>query len=338
MFQAVIDGQPAIGAQLYSYLPNTTTPKSTFHDPFFTTPQTNPVVLDDQGAATVYLNGNYDLRLFDADDVLIWAVDNYTFSSGVNPTPGLVQWGSSEVTLDAVDGETVLAATGLAPVGYRLLGLTTRILADFGTSHGLTGLALGDAVVLDRWGVQPTLTVGAQTREQDWHAETELLTAQPYTLLVAARGGTFDGNGQLRARLVWQTLADTDVPGADPTVISYGSAEQTLTATDGATVLTASALAPANVRLLGLTTEVLANFGTSRGLTGVALGDATLADRWGVTTTLTAETTTNLKDAKSESQLIAPAGYTVLVTAQGGAYDGQGQILVRLYWTTLTPV
>lgn len=328
---------PLIGGKLWTYAPNTSTPKASFSDPFYTIPNTNPVTLSDQGSATVYLDGNYDLRLFDPDDVLIWSVDNYTFSSGVSPVPGLVQWGASEVTLDAVDGESVLTATGLAPVGYRLLGLTTRVLEEFGTSHGLTAIALGDSVVLDRYGVQGTLTVGALTAEQDWHSDTQPLTAEPYALLVAARGGTFNGSGQIRCRLVWQTLADTDVPGADPTVISYGSGEATLTASDGETVLTASALAPANCRLLGLTTEVLADFGTSRGLTGLQLGDGVVADRWGIATALTAETTTNLRNAASDVQQIAPPGYTVLVTAQGGAFDAQGQILVRLYWSVLTP-
>lgn len=329
---------PCIGGKLYSYAPGTSTPKSTWADPFYTTPNENPCLLDDQGKRTIYLQGMYDLRLFNADDVLIWEVFSYQYDSGVSPVPGLVQWGASEVTLDAVDGEVVLTATGLAPVGYRLLGLTTRILEDFGTSHGLTGIALGDSVVLDRYGVQGTLTVGSQTTERDWHSDTEILTAQPYALLVSARGGPFDGSGQLRARLVWQTLADTDVPGADPTVISYGSGEATLTATDGALELTASALAPANARLLGLTTEVLTTFGTSRGLTGLALGDATVMDRWGLSTALSATTTTNLREAPSDTQIIAPAGYTVLVTAQGGAFAATGSILVRLYWATLTPV
>lgn len=338
MFQAVIDGMPAIGAQLYTFEPNTTTPKASFADPFFSTPNANPVILNDQGAATVYLQDYYHLRLLDADDVLIWEVDSFTFSSGVTPSPGLVQVGSSEVTLSAVDGEVVLQGTGLAPAGYRLLGLTSRVLEEFGTSHGLTALALGDAVVLDRYGVQETLTVGALTAEQQWHSDTEILTAQPYTLLVSARGGTFDSAGQLAARLVWQTLGDVAVPGTDPSVITYGSADVTLTATDGATQLIASGLAPANCRILGLTTEVVTAFGTSHGLTALALGDATVADRFGVTTALSAETTTNLRNAHSESQQIAPPGYTVLVSAIGGAFDSNGEIQIRLYWSTLTPI
>jgi hypothetical protein len=338
LFQAVLDGQPLIGGKLHTFEPNTTTPKASFLDPFFTTVNSNPVVMNDQGAATVYLDGYYHLRLLDADDVLVWEVDSFTFSSGVSPSPGLVQVGSSEVTLSAVDGEVVLQGTGLAPAGYRLLGLTSRVLEEFGTSHGLTALALGDSVVLDRYGVQETLTVGALTAEQQWHSDTEILTAQPYTLLVSARGGTFDGAGQIACRLVWQTLGDVAVPGTDPSVITYGSADVTLTASDGALQLTASGLAPANCRVLGLTTEVVIAFGTSHGLTALALGDNRANDRWGLTTALSAETTTNLREARSDTQIIAPAGYTVLVSAQGGAFDTQGEIQLRLYWATLTPI
>jgi hypothetical protein len=332
------DGLPLIGGKLYSYDSNTTTPRSTYSDPFFTNANPNPTLLNSEGQAIIYLDGYYNLRLYDEVDVLLWSVDSFTFSSGVSPSPGLVQVGSSEVTLSAVDGEVVLQGTGLAPAGYRLLGLTSRVLEEFGTSHGLTALALGDAVVSDRYGVQATLTVGALTAEQQWHSDTEILTAQPYNLLVSARGGTFDSAGQIACRLVWQTLGDVAVPGTDPSVITYGSADVTLTASDGALQLTASGLAPANCRLLGLTTEVLTAFGTSRGLTALALGDDRVTDRWGSTTALSAETTTNLREARSDTQIIAPAGYTVLVSAIGGTFDAQGEIQVRLYWATLTPI
>jgi hypothetical protein len=293
--------------------------------------------LNDQGEALVYLDGHYDLRLFDEGGVLIWQVNNFTFSSGVTPSPGLVQVGSAQATLDAVDGAAVLTATGLAPAGYRLLGLTTEITEDFGTSHGLTALAFGDAVVEDRYGVQTTLTVGAATREQDFHSDTELVTAVPYTLLVAAQGGLFDGAGQLTARLYWQFLGTSEPPGSNPFVLEYGSAEATLAAEDGASVLVAAGLAPANARLLGLTTTITADFGTSHGLTGLLLGDGVVSDRWGIQTALSATTASGQKDFHSDTQLIAPAGYTLLVTAQGGTFDATGQIHVTLYWSTLVP-
>jgi hypothetical protein len=84
-FQAFEDAQAAIGAQLYSYVPATSTPKATFVDPGYVTPNTWPVVLNDQGAATVYLQGTTDLRLVDAEGVLLWSVDAYEWDSGFTP-------------------------------------------------------------------------------------------------------------------------------------------------------------------------------------------------------------------------------------------------------------
>jgi hypothetical protein len=302
------------------------------------TPNSNPVVLSDQGSALVYLDGVYDLRLYDSDDVLIWEVHSFSYQSGVTPSPGLVQVGSAQATIDAIDGAAVLTATGLAPAGYRLLGLTTEITEDFGTSHGLTGLLLGDQVVLDRWGDQPTLTVGTVQREQHFHSDTEVCTAVPYELRVSAAGGLFDGSGQLTARLYWQFLGTTEPPGTNPAMVEFGSTEATLTASDGASVLTASGLAPADARLLGLTTTVVTEFGISRGLTGLILGDGVVSDRWGVSGSLTPDTTTNQLDFHSDTQPIAPPGYTVLVSAQGGTFDATGQLQVTLYWSTLMPL
>jgi len=338
VFQAVLDGMPLIGGKLWSYQPATSTPKSTFGDPFFTSPNPNPTVLDDQGKATVFLDGPYKLRLFDPDDVLVWEVDFYEFSSGVVPSPGLVQVGSAQATIDAVDGAAVLTATGLAPAGYRLLGLTSEVTEDFGTSHGLTGLLLGDQVVMDRWGDQPTLTVGAMQREQHFHSDTELCTATPYALRVSAAGGLFDGSGQLTARIYWQYLGTTAPPGTNPAMVEFGSTEVTLDAADGASVLTAAGLAPANARLLGLTTTVVTEFGISRGLTGLILGDGVVSDRWGVSGSLTPDTTTNQLDFHSDTQPIAPPGYTVLVSALNGLFDANGQLKVTLYWSTLMPL
>jgi hypothetical protein len=325
---------PLIGGKLWSYQPGTSTPKATFADPFFTIPNPNCTLLDDQGKATIFLDGPYKLRLTDPDDVLVWEVDFYEFSSGVQPSGGLVQWGSSEATLTALDGASVLRGEGLVPSGYRLIGLTTTITEDFGTSRGLTGLLLGDQVLADRWGLQTTLVAGTQTHERAWHSDTQLVTAQPYTFLLSPRGGLFDANGALHVTATWQVVSTEMIPTAG-TPITYGSAEATLTATDGAAQLTASGLVPADARLVGLTTEITSSFGTSRGLTGLLLGDAVLADRWGIQTTLTASTESGQQFYHSDTQLIAFPAYTFLVAAQGGLFDANGALHVTLYWQTV---
>jgi len=114
-FQGFVDARPAIGGKLYTFAPASSTPKASYVDPFFITPQTNPVILDDQGAATVYLDGFYHLRFTDHAGVLYWDVDNYAFAPGVTPAPGEVQTGSGEASLSAVAGPGPLVVTGLAP-------------------------------------------------------------------------------------------------------------------------------------------------------------------------------------------------------------------------------
>jgi hypothetical protein len=72
------NGDPWVGAKLYTYETGGTTPKSTWTDSTKVTPNTNPVVLDSYGQANVWLDasgGAYRLKLLDPDDITIWTVD-----------------------------------------------------------------------------------------------------------------------------------------------------------------------------------------------------------------------------------------------------------------------
>ncbi|MGH7752054.1 MAG: hypothetical protein ACREN5_04495, partial [Gemmatimonadales bacterium] len=309
-FQAFLDAFPAIGGKLYGFVPSTTTPKALFMDPFLAMPHEAPVVLDDQGAATVYLNGQYDLRLFDATDVLIWQVDNYAFASGVTPSPGAVQVGTTQVTLTAIDQAAVLTASNLVPPGYRLLGVRTATTADFGTSRGLQALLIGDPVAEDRWGRQTVLTAVTGTTQADFHAgDCPVASGAGYTVLVAAAGGLYDSQGAILLTAHWERLLET-ATGDPSTGVETGAATVTLHATDGARVLTAGGLAPAGSRVLGVTTQVPESFGVSRGLTGLMIGDAIAEARWGMTTTLTASAVTTQGSFRSGDCPIAPTAYT----------------------------
>ena len=64
------------GGKLYTYEPGTATPKATYSDYDLQTPNANPVVLDSDGEAVVYLDGFYKLKLDDSDDVNQWTMDN----------------------------------------------------------------------------------------------------------------------------------------------------------------------------------------------------------------------------------------------------------------------
>ena len=72
------DGTPLVGGKLYTYAAGTTTPLATYTTYAGTVANTNPVILDSRGEANVWLTSGvlYKLALYDADNALIWTVDN----------------------------------------------------------------------------------------------------------------------------------------------------------------------------------------------------------------------------------------------------------------------
>lgn len=71
------NGDPLSGGKLYTYEAGTTTPKTTFTDANEGTPNANPIILDSDGYADLWLGaGSYKFVLDDANDVTIYTVDN----------------------------------------------------------------------------------------------------------------------------------------------------------------------------------------------------------------------------------------------------------------------
>lgn len=71
------NGAPLAGGKLYSYTAGTTSPLATYVNQAGVTANTNPIILDSRGEASVWLAAtSYKLRLTTADDVDIWTVDN----------------------------------------------------------------------------------------------------------------------------------------------------------------------------------------------------------------------------------------------------------------------
>lgn len=67
------NGDPAVGYKLYTYEPGTafSVLKTTYSDDAGT-PNTNPIVMDARGEASVFWDGEYDVKLTTDVDVLIW--------------------------------------------------------------------------------------------------------------------------------------------------------------------------------------------------------------------------------------------------------------------------
>ncbi len=132
-------GTPLAGGLLYTYASGTTTPKTTWADAAQTAPNTNPVVLDARGEATIFWNGAYKAELRTAGGAVIWTVD------GVST----VQEPLSAVTL-AISGNAniggILGCTGAFTLGGALTS-TSTIQATQYTSTVTAGVALsvGDA-------------------------------------------------------------------------------------------------------------------------------------------------------------------------------------------------
>lgn len=71
------NGAPLVGGKLYTYAAGTTTPLATYTDYDGQTANTNPIILDARGEASVWLGGSsYFMELKTAANALIWSVDN----------------------------------------------------------------------------------------------------------------------------------------------------------------------------------------------------------------------------------------------------------------------
>lgn len=70
------NGTPLSGGLLYTYQPGTLTPKNTYIDSVGSALNTNPIILDSAGRCQVWLDGAYNIRLYSADNILQWSVDN----------------------------------------------------------------------------------------------------------------------------------------------------------------------------------------------------------------------------------------------------------------------
>ncbi len=105
---------------------------------------------------------------------------------------GLLTVRTRSVTLTA--GASVsLSAMMLA--GERIFGVTMKNTSALGASSGLTGVAIGDGTLVDRWGTQTTLTNGATTGPANFLNGDVPIYATDTAVILSAIGGNFDGTG-----------------------------------------------------------------------------------------------------------------------------------------------
>jgi len=91
-------GNPLSGGQLYTASPGTTVqyglppsyPMTTYTDSTGSTPNTNPVILDGNGEADVWLSTYTKLVLFDQNGNLVWSKDNVSSQAAIQASA--LQW------------------------------------------------------------------------------------------------------------------------------------------------------------------------------------------------------------------------------------------------------
>lgn len=130
------NGNPLAGGKLYTYAAGTTTPVVTYVDSSGGATNTNPIILDSRGEASIWLDANnYKFKLTNSADVQVWVVDNI---NGLN----------------AEALKTLLASSvGASMIGYLPLGGTvTTVQAKLRQyvsikDFGATGTGIENAAV-----------------------------------------------------------------------------------------------------------------------------------------------------------------------------------------------
>lgn len=120
----LITGAPLAGGRLYTYAGGTSTPRATYTDSTGGIANTNPVILDARGEANVWLEQGvaYKYVLRDANDVLIWTVDNINSSAGGAGITTL--FGNGTVTAPSISFANS-TGMGFYRIANNVLGLAT---------------------------------------------------------------------------------------------------------------------------------------------------------------------------------------------------------------------
>lgn len=159
------NGLPLAGGKISTYQAGTTTPQAAYTDSSGSTPLSNPIVLDGSGRASIWLlNIGYKMVVADADDVVLFTVDNVNpfaiadgsittakLADGAVTTPKLAD---NAVTTPKIADGSVTAAKLAAGVG---------ILPDLAVGPNQAYTTIGAAVAAAMAGQSIYIQTGTYT-------------------------------------------------------------------------------------------------------------------------------------------------------------------------------
>jgi microcystin-dependent protein len=143
------NGAPLAAGRLYTFQAGTSTPATTYLNSALTIPNTNPIVLDAAGRATIFIpDASVMSYLFiqnDANDVTLWSQDDISIpqiptptTPAVVPTGSILAWGGSTAPTD------YLLCNGSAVSRTTYADLFAITGTAFGVGNGTTTFNLPD--------------------------------------------------------------------------------------------------------------------------------------------------------------------------------------------------
>lgn len=207
LFQAFTpaDGTPLAGGKVWTYLAGTTSLLSTWAEADQATINANPVILDANGQAPIFLSGTYKFAVYDALDNLVWELD------------GIKAQESSGLDFDVqVDDLAARAAYDNQNAGFRVL--VSNIGGGFAAIYSKNSSTAGD------WSA-PAMVTGPQATIEIGTVST-LTPGSPATVtnIGTDANAILDfGIPQGAAATIVVNSTATLAPGSPATVVNVGS-------------------------------------------------------------------------------------------------------------------
>ena len=100
-------------------------------------------------------------------------------------------------TVNAINGNSIITATGAFPAG-EALSAVGRIAIAFGTTNGLSSVKLGDSTEGDDiWAPSMGITLGTESETGEHTIATRLFSTGAKDVIITAVDGNFDATGQI---------------------------------------------------------------------------------------------------------------------------------------------
>lgn len=195
------EGKPLVGGKVYTYDAGTSSPRPTYADAAGTVPNTNPIILDARGEATIFWSGAYKVVLKDAADNTVWTTDGVS-TANANNIPADDGAGGTLWTTVAGFIVFLMSSLGASILGFIQAGVGSVArsiqsklrdsvsVADFMTPEQIADVTAGTLTIDVTSAVQAAINTG---KSIDWLDGNHL--CGPITVPASAAGATYRGKG-----------------------------------------------------------------------------------------------------------------------------------------------